>query len=94
MARLVAAAGIAMLCMFSHVVTDMELGIWLKRVSLNSARLIAICSLLIFLVPLLNGVQEARTFMRQNSEPFSHLPQDLTDYLIASGKKGRILNQY
>lgn len=94
MARLVAPGGIAMLCLFSHVLTDMNLAPLLKKASPSRARLFALCSLLVFAVPLLNGVMEARTFIRENTEPFSHMPWDLTEYMLVSGKTGRIFNQY
>jgi hypothetical protein len=94
MARLVAPAGIVILCLFAHAFSSMDLQSAVSRGSRRQQGLLAGAALVVFLVPLLNDVATARAFIRQNMTMTGYFPSQMVEYMKDSGKQGRIFNEY
>jgi len=95
MARIVVPAGIVMLCIFALVMSATDLKSALLARRRRQQRVLGTLALLVFLVPLLNDVITARVFIRQNfTTMWGYFPKQMVDYMQASGKRGRILNEY
>jgi hypothetical protein len=95
MARLVAPAGIVILCIFSSLMSDANLKSYLKSArDTMTNRVIFTCAICSFLVTLVFGVSQARGYMEENLASKEKFPRSIVQYMKRTGVHGNILNEY
>ena len=94
MARVVAPAGIVILCIFALVMSAIDLKSVIALGTRRRQGVLGTIVLLVFLIPLLSDVISARAYVRENLTMFDYFPEQMVDYMQDSGKHGRILNEY
>ncbi len=94
MARMVTPAGIVILCLFAHVVSESGVRSWLAGQT-RKARLVTGSAILAFVaLALWTTVYTAREFMLENKQSRNLFPADVVAYIRESGLAGNIFNQY
>lgn len=94
MARLVAPTGLVVLCIFALVATQLDYSRLLETGNRYFRVAIPLGAVLVFVVPLLNSVINARAFVAQNRETSGLFPYAMVEYMKDSGRAGRIFNEY
>ena len=92
--RVVTPTAVVVLGIFALTLTRADLGSWLQSVSPARRRLLAAVTLVLFLVPLLHNVLNARAFVRENFGLIGYFPEQLVDFMIDNRDSGRIFNDY
>jgi hypothetical protein len=92
--RMVTPAGTVLLCLFALVLSGSSLGESLNKASKPKSIAIAALSLVVFMVPLAHGVQQARGVLQENRLSLTGFPYEMTEYMNDGAKYGRIFNTY
>jgi hypothetical protein len=92
MLRIVAPAGIVLLCIFAFAMSQSQLKSMLSNASPKRLRILGFIALIVFLVPLLNSVIQARVAVQ--SRFAYYFPVQMVEYMKSTGRIGRIFNEY
>ena len=92
MSRIVAPAGIVLLCIFAFTMSQPRLKSMMSDSSPKRLRIPGFFALIIFLVPLMNSVLQARVMVKKS---FTHyFPSQMVEYMKSTRRYGRIFNEY
>jgi hypothetical protein len=94
MSRMIVPAGVVLLGLFAHVLTDAQPAQRLREMGTRGRNSLAVMALVLFLVPLFSSVHLARAFMAENRVNRTLFPAELVSYMLDNGKHGRIYNAY
>jgi hypothetical protein len=94
MVRLVTPSGIVILCIFAWMVSEINLGCQLQRLPSSLNRAIGGTVIILLILSLSSGVEQARSFMVENRTSEALFPKDVVDYMVDQGISGRIFNYY
>jgi len=94
MIRLVAPSGIAILCIFAWVASEIDFDFQLQRLPRALNHVVGSTVIILFVLSLFSTVHLARIFMVENKTSGLMFPKDVVDYMIDNGISGRIFNDY
>jgi hypothetical protein len=92
MSRVVAPAGIVLLCIFAFTMSRQQFKSMMSDASSKRLRIPGFIALIVFLVPLINSVLIARVAVKSSFTYY--FPTHMVEYMKSAGRKGRIFNEY
>ncbi len=93
MSRLVTPSGIVILCIFAWAMSEVDIRARLQSMSQGTSRIAGAVITLIFIISLGSSVYIARSYMKENRIA-TLFPEDIVNYMVNHGIKGRIFNSY
>ena len=92
MSRIVAPAGIVLLCIFAFTMSQPQLKSMMSDSSPKRLRILGSFALIIFLVPLMNSILQARVMVKKSFTYY--FPSQMVEYMKSTRSYGRIFNEY